>query len=263
MIQKLTSVHSEQVMAFISKRAAENVFLIGDIEAYGYDDPIQDVWGQFDGEKLSAVLLRYDRNFIPYSEGLYDVEGFVDIIKRFEGPIEVSGLADVVAPILPHIDRPVRRISETYYAKCEKLSYIPTADEHVSYLTASRYAENVDMLLSIPEFAQATMTVETRERAETYKTGRTYVYTVDGQMVASASSTAENSKSAMIVGVGTRPGYERNGYATCCMEKLCGELLDEGKMLCLFYNNPKAGTIYKRLGFVDIGMWTMARYGEA
>ncbi|TKI86654.1 GNAT family N-acetyltransferase, partial [Bacillus cereus] len=33
----------------------------------------------------------------------------------------------------------------------------------------------------------------------------------------------------------------------------------ESRTLCLFYNNPVAGRIYKRLGFKDIGMWTMYR----
>lgn len=41
------------------------------------------------------------------------------------------------------------------------------------------------------------------------------------------------------------------------MTKLCHELLAEGKMLCLFYDNPEAGSIYKRLGFEDIGKWMM------
>jgi hypothetical protein len=36
-------------------------------------------------------------------------------------------------------------------------------------------------------------------------------------------------------------------------------VLDEGKTLCLFYNTPEEGRIYKRLGFKDIGMWTMHR----
>lgn len=262
MITKLTNAHREEVLAFLATKPAENVFLIGDVEVYGFDDPIQDVWGQFDDDTLIAVLLRYDRNFIPYSERTYDVESFVHIINSYEGDVEVSGFAHVVAPILPYMTRNIRKRSDTYYAKCEALAYDvdETAWQHMSYLTAPHYEENVEMLRSIPEFKHATMTVETRERAEAYQTGRTYVYRQDGVMVASASSTAENTQSAMIVGVGTRPGYERNGYATRCMEKLCNELLAEGKMICLFYNNPKAGTLYKRLGFIDVGMWTMVRY---
>ena len=46
------------------------------------------------------------------------------------------------------------------------------------------------------------------------------------------------------------------------MEKLCADLLSEGKTVCLFYHNPKAGAIYKRLGFADIGMWMLIRYNE-
>lgn len=43
------------------------------------------------------------------------------------------------------------------------------------------------------------------------------------------------------------------------MEKLMADVLEEGKSLCLFYDNPEAGRIYKRLGFKDIGRWTMYR----
>jgi predicted GNAT family acetyltransferase len=41
------------------------------------------------------------------------------------------------------------------------------------------------------------------------------------------------------------------------MNALCLDVLAEGKTLCLFYDNPKAGSIYKRLGFKDIGFWSM------
>ncbi|MGP4075489.1 GNAT family N-acetyltransferase [Halobacillus sp. K22] len=63
--------------------------------------------------------------------------------------------------------------------------------------------------------------------------------------------------SAMVVGVCTHPEHKNQGYASVCMTKLCQELLAEGKMLCLFYDNPEAGSIYKRLGFEDIGKWMM------
>ncbi|MER1990706.1 MAG: GNAT family N-acetyltransferase [Solibacillus isronensis] len=265
MIRKLTNEDLEITMALVHKKPAENLFIIGDIEAYGMESDIQDLWGQFEGNQLKAILLRYDQNYIPYSEGNYDVEGFAKIINENRGRIEISGLQHLVAPLKKWIDRGIRRDSETYYAKCTKLT-VPTAEldfSNVTYLQPGEYAENIEMLQSIPEFSTGTFSVEGRERAEKFKTGRTYIIRDEqGVMVSSASTTAENSQSAMIVGVGTRPGYGKKGYATHCMLKLCQDLLDEGKSICLFYDNPAAGRIYKRIGFEDIGFWTMVRYEE-
>lgn len=79
-------------------------------------------------------------------------------------------------------------------------------------------------------------------------------------MVSTASTTAENSLSAMVVGVATLENYKKKGYATKCMLKLCSDLLHEGKELCFFYDNPTTGVIYKRIGFEDIGVWMMYTY---
>lgn len=84
--------------------------------------------------------------------------------------------------------------------------------------------------------------------------------TSGNQMVSSAMTTAENSMSSMVIGVCTLEAYKKKGYATACMKRLCAELLREGKYLCLFYDNPEAGTIYKNLGFEDIGKWVMHTY---
>lgn len=265
MIRLLTNNDRDITMALVEKKPAENLFIIGDIEAYGMESDIQQLWGQFEGGKLIAILLRYDQNYIPYSEGDYDVKGFAQIINENRGRIEISGLQHLVAPLRKWIDRGIRRDSETYYAKCTKLT-VPTSDldfSNVTYLLPHEYEENIEMLKSIPEFSTGTFNIEGRERAEKFKTGRTYIIRDDqGVMVSSASTTAENSQSAMIVGVGTKPGYGKKGYATHCMLKLCLDLLAEGKSICLFYDNPAAGRIYKRIGFEDIGFWSMVRYEE-
>ena len=263
MIRKLNKDDHESVMELICHKPAENLFIIGDIEAYGYDSDIQEIWGQFQNGRLIAVLLRYDLNYIPFSEQHYDVKGFAEIINRNPEKIEISGLKHLIEPLQKLINRDVRKLSETYYAKCTGLNYEVDEEriKRANYLMPSEYQENVEMLQSIPEFSTGNFSVEARERAEKFKTGRTYIVRNEqGTMVASASTTAENSQSAMIVGVGTRPGFERRGFATLCMEKLCSEILAEGKSLCLFYDNPAAGKIYKRLGFTDIGLWTMIRY---
>ncbi len=265
MIRKLTNNDRELTMALVEKKPAENLFIIGDIEAYGMESDIQELWGQFEEDQLMAVLLRYDQNYIPYSEGDYDAAGFAEIININKGPIEISGLQHLVAPLRKWINRGIRRDSETYYAKCTKLT-VPIADldfSNVTYLQPHEYEENIEMLKSIPEFSTGTFSIEGRERAEKFRTGRTYIIRDEqGVMVSSASTTAENSQSAMIVGVGTRPGYAKKGYATHCMLKLCRDLLAEGKSICLFYDNPAAGRIYKRIGFEDIGFWSMIRFEE-
>ncbi|WP_346764171.1 GNAT family N-acetyltransferase [Bacillus sp. N1-1] len=111
----------------------------------------------------------------------------------------------------------------------------------------------------IDEF-EATETVEEKQRNQEKGVSRTYYIEMDGQPVSAASTAAENSQSAMVVGVCTLPDYKRNGYATTCSSKLCYDVLSEGKVLCLFYDNPDAGTIYKRIGFQDIEKWMMIHF---
>jgi len=162
MIRKLTNEDLETTLALVHKKPAENLFIIGDIEAYGMESDIQDLWGQFEGDRLKAILLRYDQNYIPYSEGNYDTEGFAKIINENRGQIELSGLQHLVAPLKKWIDRGIRRDSETYYAKCTELT-VPTSDldfSNVTYLQPSEYEENIDMLRSISEFSTGTFSVE-------------------------------------------------------------------------------------------------------
>ena len=79
----------------------------------------------------------------------------------------------------------------------------------------------------------------------------------DGQMMSVSQTTAENSRSAMIVGVATAKAYRNRGLMRVCLSKLCADVLSEGKTLCLFYDNPKAGSVYHKLGFESIDKWVM------
>ncbi len=88
-------------------------------------------------------------------------------------------------------------------------------------------------------------------------TSRTYYIRQNGQIVSAASTAAENSMAAMVIGVCTLHDYKNLGFASRCLNQLCHDILKEGKTLCLFYDNPDAGRIYKRLGFYDIEKWAM------
>ena len=94
MIRKLAEKDRKTVMEYLSEEPAVNLFLLGDIELFGFDRDFQEVWGSFDERgAMDGVLLRYRDNFIPYfkDENLDDSE-FKKIIKDYEGNTMISGV---------------------------------------------------------------------------------------------------------------------------------------------------------------------------
>ncbi|WP_318036206.1 GNAT family N-acetyltransferase [Halobacillus amylolyticus] len=217
-----------------------------------------------DGQ-LKAVLLKYHNNYIAYANESFDAKGFAAIINEDPEFMQLSGLQVITEKILPYIKVGSLRTRSLYYAKCdgaEKLS-IDVDISQVKLATTNDVQRIVHLQNQIPEFERDNTREDSIRKGMEQKSARVYFSEDNGTMISSASTTAENSMSAMVVGVCTHPNYKRKGYASTCMHKLCQDLLAEGKMLCLFYDNPEAGSIYKRLGFEDIGMWMMHIFEKA
>ncbi|MCZ8536768.1 GNAT family N-acetyltransferase [Paenisporosarcina quisquiliarum] len=263
MIRKLIEADRQITMNFVGQKPAENVFIIGDIEGHGFHSSIQTLWGDFnDKGDLRGVLLKYDKNFIVYAPANYDAKGFADIINKDASFSYLSGIEEMVNQLAPYIKAQPKKPRVLYYAKCETVEYLPAIPEdvHLEKAQADDAGAIIAQMKAIPQFSEGNYSVENKRESLEKGLARAYLIKENGIIVSSASSTAENSQSAMIVGVGTLPDYQKKGLATYCMSKLCRELLEENKMLCLFYDNPAAGAIYKRIGFVDIGKWCMWTY---
>ncbi len=253
----------EQCFQLLKTRSAENLFIIGDIEKYGYEQDFQKLWGNFNADGLlTAILLKYERNYIPFAAGPFDAEGFADIMSQDTDFSMMSGIKEITEKIEPFIKIKLKRKRQTHYAKCTQLNRdLAGMDCSIVQKAKPSDAEALTALLdSISEFRDSVVREETRRRGLEDGSSRSYFIMEEGCMVSTASTAAENSLSAMVVGVATAEGYKKKGYATKCMVKLCRDLFLEGKELCLFYDNPAAGAIYKRIGFQDIGFWMMNRY---
>lgn len=263
MIRRLTRDDHEPCFALLKTAPAENLFIIGDIESYGYDQDFQKVWGEFKhtGE-LIAVLLKYENNYIPYAVEDFDAKGFANIMEQDPEFYMMSGLKEITAKIEPFLQKSLVRKRETFYAKCINLHTTKAGASNVKEANVSDAERLVELLNHIPEFSDSIITVERKRRGLEDGSSRSFYIEEDGKMVSTASTAAENSMSAMVVGVATLEAYKKKGYATACMLKLCEELLQEGKELCLFYDNPAAGAIYKRIGFEDIGFWMMYTFAK-
>ncbi|CQR46137.1 Acetyltransferase (GNAT) family protein [Paraliobacillus sp. PM-2] len=260
MIRKLTMEDDQQVQTLIQQKPAENLFIIGDIEAFGYDQDFQTVWGDFDNNNLRAILLKYEKNYIPFALDTFDANGFAKIINEDPDQPMLSGLKDITAQIEPYLTITYQKKRETHYAKLTSNTQLPLVNTHAVKLLTSEDVDRLGAFLTnVREFDSLLFNAESKRRNLEKGVTRGYYIENNGQIVSTASTTAENTKSAMVVAVATAESYQQKGLATRCLTKLCKDLVTEGKQLCLFYDNPNAGKLYKRIGFEDIGIWMMYR----
>ncbi|GGE79795.1 GNAT family N-acetyltransferase [Priestia taiwanensis] len=261
MIRTLVEADNEVVFAYLTQNPALNLFIIGDIEAFGYEQAFQELWGEFTEDGLvKAVLLRYHNTFIISAEGICDAEGFASIIRSYEFD-GFSGSEDAVAQLELLLPLEGFRKTDSYFAECTTAEHatLSTNTEEVQMATLEDVDRIIEVRKSIKEFNIASDARGMLQQSIETKTGRTYYIEQNGKMISLASTTAENSLSGMIVGVATVEEARQKGYVTHLLEHIIRDLIAEKKTLCLFYNNPSAGRIYKRLGFEDIGHWRMYR----
>jgi uncharacterized protein len=263
MIRKLAERDRAITLNFLAQEPAINLFMIGDLEAFGFDTEFQEFWGQFDRSgELEGVLLRFRESYIPYFRRAgFDTSGFLAIIAAARGRIVVSGRSSVIAAMTGLL--PGFRRQEDFFCELRDGQLLPPDSPAAAWvkLAGEADSERVAQLIDqIDEFAGSGNSAETIRHKIATRTGRIYyIENEAGEIVSVAQSTAENSQSAMVVGVATLPEYRNRGYVSACMIRLCQAILAEGKTLCLFYDNPDAGRIYHRLGFQTIDKWVMIK----
>ncbi|MNM28222.1 FR47-like protein [compost metagenome] len=260
MIRKLSAEDREEVLAMLGKEPARNLFFISDVENFGFDQDFQELWGDFDAEgQLIAVLLRYEKGYLSYAQGRFDTEGFAEILRNDPHMAMLSGGSEFVEPYFSLLD--FRKRKQMYFAELKEVNEEAVSDPGDAVIRRAGL-EDVEAVCALTDIIEEFEVSPESSRSSLRRTletgtGRTYLVEREGRVIATASTTAENSVSAMVISVATHPDYRGQGLASGVVTALCSELNTEGKSLCLFYDNPKAASIYKRIGFRDIGDWTM------
>lgn len=261
-LQKCTEVDRSDVLEFVFDEPAINLFIIGDIEAFGFEEPFQEVWmSKNEDDKIDAVLLRFNESFIPYWKNVaYDITPIAEQIKQSSSSMEhmiVSGKGSLIQVIQHHF--PKLAPKPTYFCELNSKNKLHFVDKPVQIATEEDAQRIFELMETIEEF---TISVPAERIAHKIKTGTGRIYFLEdekAQVLSVVQTSAENSKSAMIVGVATRKEYRGQGLMSQCLTRLCLDLLEEGKSVCLFYDNPTAGAVYHRVGFETIGQWIMLK----
>ena len=261
MIRKLTEKDRTPVMEFLMTEKEYNIFIIGDIENHGFSSEFQELWGDYDDfGLLRAILLRYMQNSIVYAPGVYRAGEFGRMIQEHPEIKTVMGKTSVINSLTLEGKLDYSKVRTTHLARLERLNYRGIkSGKHPAVRIAGLgdVPAIVGLHTQIEEFNYDTE--EEKAQALTRdlksKSGRAYVIEEDGITVSTALTTAENQFSALIRGVATLAGHRKRGLATACTAALSRDLQAEGKTPCLFYDNPTAGNIYRRMGFQELGTW--------
>lgn len=260
MIRKLTTADEAAVLEYLYNDPQINIFIIGDIENFGFDVDFQDIYAEFENNRFISVLLRYRTNVIYYSHIEQFNAAWLDIIRAIE-PEFISGKKTLVDLIVPNY--PSYEVKPMYFAEAKTLDKIYDVDSKTVTRVSNKEEIGLvfDLLITITEFESmknATREKHIEEHIHYLDHSALMMITENGKCVSTAATVADTKKSAMVVGVATDLSARNKGYASKVMISLMDEYINKrNKSLCLFYDNPKAGKIYHRLGFKDIDMWVM------
>jgi len=254
-----------RIMDFVSSEPEMNLFTIGDIEAFGLESDKCQVFLYEEKERIKSTILLYHSYMTLYfNEFGFDLTPVAEKINQLikNGATVLSGKKEVIDAIQGHLNGKIKSVSRDYFAKCEHLNKLDMVSyDKVQYAGVDHAQEIVELFDSIPEFKGNTP-VDVMKQALLDGSRKTTIVKIKNKICSTASLTAETKNSGMIIGVATHPkgDHRRKGFASACVSKLVDDLKKSGKTACLFYDNPEAGSIYKKIGFRDIGFWVMVRF---
>ena len=261
MIRKLNETDRHSLLKYLEKDPHINLFFIGDILAFGFDDRIQTFYGHIKNNELVGVMMIYDGfslhlfadeiddSFIDYIKMLYSESRFSSINIGQETYDKLKGRLNSI------IDKTTKTMLSVYYPN----------DLHIENGNAvklnSKFVAEVqriqDEIFSIKRARSFDQVVKSSMREVEAGVRHMYGVLEDNKLVSVATVTALTPFSGMIVGVGTIDAERKKGYATQVVKKLSDDLFREGRHGVLFYDNPNAARIYERLGYTPYSTYYM------
>ncbi len=267
MIQKLQQSDLEKLKTYLSKEPEPNLFFRANIENYGLEGDDVEAYANSIETEWDFVLLRYFSIVLIYSQREdYDIREATNLIDTFEKVDTIGGKHSVVDKLKNSF--PVLTFRPTALLRCTKETLVkhetqPISDTLVYEELPVEKGDNlVDFFFTIKEFEHNYKGQEERYRQRTkenlQKDSNAYVYNDNGTIVASALAGAQCSIGSMLLGVATNPDYRKQGLATMLVTKACSDQFDKGKdFVALFFDNPEAASLYKKIGFEEVGGYTV------
>lgn len=262
MLTRASEKDREEILEYCSYESIFNIFIIGDIENFGFSSPYQDVWYERRNEKLVGIALRYHNNLIVYSHLLdMNFNLIKPILDEYDIDI-ISGKGEVIDKIHPTLKQNYNSRNDMKFCKHKDISSLKEVTEDIVVASEEDAMKIATSYGNIEEFKNL-YSDDVNERYQQISTrissgeGKHLMILDDIGIVSHGNTTAENSMSGMIGGIFTRHQMRNNGYGSQIITSLVRDLKNRNKEVGLFYKDEKEGQIFKSLGFKQIGIWSI------
>lgn len=243
-----------------------NLFILGNIENFGFESPFQDVWFQRQRGKICGVALRHRDNLLIYSQQL-DIDFSEALSFLISSKVRiVSGKNTVIEKILPYLPTDYPR-KEMKFCELDNAEKLINETSEVAIATASDAMEIAMAYGQIDEFqglypSDVSVRYDQIVNRIRTKVGIHMFIRRDGKIVSHVNSAAETGGSGMIGGIMTLPEYRNQGFSSKVISALCKSLDQRKKTACLFHDNPTAASVFLRLGFHETNQWVIIELGH-
>lgn len=259
MIRLLTEADRQAALALFAQAPHFNLYLWGNLVTLGFAHDFCEFWGDVDEtatpSRLRAVLNRYMTGWTVYGEAGADWAGLGKMMDTHPaGATRLQDNPGGIASFLPYLT-----CYHSKQVKSEELMVLePAAFRPVAAppgITVRR-GSMTDLPALVQLYADAEdMTRTPAGVARPLQDTRLWLAEQQGEILATALINAEIPQMAMIGGVFTLPAARGRGLSQAVCSALCAELFAQGKQPALYWINPAAGAVYRKLGFRPIGQW--------
>jgi predicted GNAT family acetyltransferase len=234
------------------------------LESFGYNGPHVRSWGAFEPEErggaVMAVMLRFGNIAVVADPAGASAHRFAQIVDSESGVAGVRGNVEAIAALRSALKR--YRPVDWEDSQFMLLTDPPVISEQALAMARRAVPADLDRLAALYEDAGAMY--RSRDNVAR-KLDQSRIFVVEeprhswrpARIVSSALLNVEGADAAMIGGVFTLPSARGHGYAAACTAALAIDIRQDGKLPCLFYENPVAGRVYTRLGFTNAGEWAV------
>ncbi|UTR07104.1 GNAT family N-acetyltransferase [Alkalihalobacillus sp. LMS6] len=256
-LKGLTINDHEDVLQLFGDEKNHYLFIIDGMIRHEYKGNFT-VYGEYEDNQLVSLLLNNYNNITYFANTDRDIGIFEPLLKRFSYS-KLSGPKKFMGKFLPYVHAKETTLSYLGVVK-EILTKEKRSNQVKAIQTVEEINKHYDLFSSANEYNETLLVDrDTYIQSELEKlnngNGRTLYLEMDGRMVASCSTVAEDDQSAIVVGVLTSVDYRKRGLGTDVLCALFSALLREGKYPYLFYNNPAAKSVYEKIGMTGVCEW--------